>query len=51
MFDTEALGVANMNRRVTTNYNAKAEFYTNFYKMDAGYFNDFNENFIVFLIA
>lgn len=51
MFDREALGVANIDRRVTTNYNAKAEFYNNFYKFDAGYFNDFDENFIVFFVA
>lgn len=50
MFDREALGVSNLNRRVTTNYNAKAEFYTNFYKMDCGAFNDMNENFVVFFI-
>lgn len=51
MFDKQALGVTNLDRRVTTNYNPKAEFYTNFYKYDAGYFNDFNENFIVFYVA
>ena len=51
VFDRDALGVTNLDRRVTTNYNAKAEFYNNFYKFDAGYFNDFNENFIVFFIA
>ena len=51
MFDREALGVANLNKRVTTNYNAKAEFYTNFYKLDCGTFNDLNENFVVFYVA
>lgn len=51
MFDRDALGVANLDRRVTTNYNAKAEFFTNFYKFDAGYFNDLNENFVVFFVA
>lgn len=51
MFDRDALGVSNLDRRVTTNYNPKAEFYTNFYKFDAGYFNDLNENFVVFFIA
>lgn len=51
MFDRQALGVANLDKRVTTNYNAKAEFYTNYYKFDSGYFNDFNENFIVFYFA
>lgn len=51
MFDTDACGVCNIDRRVTTNFNPKAEFYTNFYKFDAGYFNDENENFVVFFIA
>ena len=51
MFDRDALGVTNLNRRVTTNYNAKAEFWNNFYKFDAGYFNDLNENFVVFFVA
>lgn len=51
MFDKDSLGVSNLTRRVTTNYNAKAEFYTNFYKMEAGYFNDMNENFVVFFVA
>lgn len=51
LFDREALGVTNLDKRVTTNYNPKAEFYTNFYKADSGYFNDFNQNFIVFYVA
>lgn len=51
MFDRQSVGVANLDRRVTSNYNAKAEFYTNYYKMDAGYYNDLNENFIVFFIG
>ena len=51
MFDRDALGVSNLDRRVTTNYNPKAEFYTNYYKLDAGYFNDMNENFVVFFVA
>ena len=51
MFDRDSLGVTNLDRRVTTNYNAKAEFYNNYYKFDCGYFNDLNENFIVFFIG
>lgn len=51
MFDRDALGVCNVNRRVTTNYNAKAEFFNNYYKFDAGYFNDTNENFVVFFVS
>lgn len=51
MFDHDALGVRNPDRRVTTHYNAKAEFYNNFYKFDANYFNDYNESFVVFYVA
>lgn len=50
MFDRDALGVSNLERRVTTNYNAKAEFYNNFFKMECGAFNDLNENFVVFYV-
>ena len=50
LFDTNAVGVTCQNQRVTTNYNPRAEFYTNFTKFDAGYYNDLNENFIVFTI-
>ena len=51
LFDRDALGVANQDRRVTTHYNAKAEFYNNYYKFDASFFNDLNENFVVFYVA
>ena len=51
MFDRWALGVANIERKVTSNYNSRAEFFTNFYKYKAGYFNDLNENFVVFFAA
>ena len=51
MFDRDALGVCNQNSRVTTQYNPKAEFTNYFYKRDARYFNDSNENFIVFYVA
>ena len=51
MFDRDAVGVCNLDRRVTTNWNARAEFYNNWYKFDAGYFNDTNENFVVFYVA
>lgn len=51
MFDRDALGVCNYNERVTSQYNAKAEFFNNFYKYDCGYFNDLNENFVVFFVA
>ena len=48
MFDRDALGVTNIDRRVTSDYNAKGEFFNNWYKADAGYFNDMNENYVVF---
>ena len=51
MFDRDALGVCNKDSRVTTHYNARAEFYNNWYKEDASYFNDGNENFVVFYAA
>lgn len=51
MFDRDAIGVTNLDKRTTTNYNPKAEFYTNFYKFEAGYYNDLNENFIIFFVA
>lgn len=51
MFDRDALGVCNQDRRVTTHYNARAEFFNNWYKVDAQYFNDFNENCVVFYAA
>lgn len=51
VFDRDAVGVSNLDRRVTTAYNARAEFYTNFYKMDAGYYNDLSENFVVFFVG
>ena len=51
MFDRDALGVANMNKRTTSNYNPKAEFYNNWFKMDAGYFADLDENYVVFFVA
>ena len=49
-WDRDALGVSNLDRRVTTNWNARAEFTNNWYKFDAGYFNDFNENIVVFTL-
>ena len=50
MFDRDALGVSNLDRRTTSHYVEKAEFTNNWFKMDAGYFNDFNENFVVFYV-
>lgn len=51
IFDHDALGINNDRERVTVHYNAKAEFYNNYYKIEARYFNDFDENFVVFFVA
>lgn len=51
IFDRDALGVANLDRRVTTHYNPKAEFWNEWHKVDSGYFLDMDENFIVFYVA
>lgn len=51
MFDRWALGVANTERKVTSQWTPNAEFFTNFYKYKAGFFNDLNENFVVFFVA
>lgn len=50
LFDRDALGVTAFNKRTTNHYNAKAEFFNYWYKEDAGYFNDYNENFVVFVV-
>lgn len=51
LFDRDAMGVTNLERRVTTNYNAKAEFFSNWYKFLCGTFNSQNENVVVFFVA
>ena len=51
MFDRDACGVTNLDRRVNSVYNGKGEFFNNFFKFDAGYFNDLNENAVVFFVA
>lgn len=51
MFDRDALGVSNLAREVRTHYNEKADFWNYFYNAFAGYFNDTNENFVVFYVA
>lgn len=51
LFDRYALGVHNLDRYVDTQYNGKASFQNYFYKVKAGYFNDTNENFVVFFAS
>lgn len=51
IFDRDCLGVSNLDRRVTTNYNPKGEFWNEWHKADAGYFLDLAENCVVFFVA
>ena len=48
MFDVNAVKLLTLTGELL-HYNAK-EFYTNYYKADAGYYNDLNENFLVFFV-
>ena len=51
LFDYDALGILNDNRRTTSAYNANGEYWTNFYKVDTSYFNDLAENGIIFVMG
>ena len=51
MFDRDALGVLCKNKRVKSHVTELEEFTTYKYIEDGEYFNDFNENFIVFFMA
>lgn len=51
LFDEWAAMVCNKDFRVTTQYNPRGEYTNYFYKWDAHYLNDTNENCIVFVIA
>lgn len=51
MFSRYACGVNQFNRRTTSHYNAKAEFFSNWAKTDANYFNALDEDFVVFFMA
>lgn len=50
MFDDDALGVLQPRKRVTTQYNPKIEAYNDFHKWESRYFNDFNEQMVVFVL-
>lgn len=50
-FDRDALGVFNKRDKVTTDYSGAGDFWTSYYKYRAQYFNDFNEQFVVFYVA
>ena len=51
MFDRHALGICCQDRRVTTNYNPKAEFTNSWFKFECGTFADKAEQFVVFFVA
>lgn len=50
MFDRDALGITNYDKRVPSHTNDHAEFWNLWYKQDASFFNDLSENFVVFFI-
>ena len=51
IFDHDMLGVNNERNKVTSHYNGKGDFVNYFYKSFARYFNDFDENCVVFIVA
>lgn len=51
IFDHDACGVACPEEKTTSHYNANADFYNYWYKKFAAYFNDSNENCVVFYVA
>ena len=51
MFDRDAAGINSMEKWVRTNINPKADFVNYFYKEKMQFYNDFNENFVVFFVA
>lgn len=50
MFDHDSMGVANLQRKVTSQYNPKADFWNTWYHSISGHFCDLNENIVVFFI-
>ena len=51
MFDDEAAAVCNENYRTTSIYNPRGEYTNYFYKYDAMFMNDVEENCVVFTLA
>lgn len=49
--DRDSCAVNKHKRKVTSHYNANGDFVNYFYKQEARYYNDTNENFVVFFIA
>ena len=50
-FDRDAIAVCNEDRRITSAYNAKAEFTNMFWKFDCSYLADLDEQVIVYFVA
>lgn len=51
IFDRDTLGVTNIDRRVASHYNEKANFWNEWHQSTAQYFLDLDENGVVFFIA
>lgn len=51
IFDRDTLGVANVDRRVASHFNEKANFWNEWHQSTAQYFLDLDENGVVFFIA
>ena len=51
VFDRYSVGVNKKDLRTFTHFNAPGEFYNDFTKVDVGYFNNLNRNFIVFTLG
>lgn len=51
IFDRDALAIANEDRRVTSYWNPKGEFFNEWHKAEARYLMDTNENIVCFIIA
>lgn len=50
MFDDEACGLLQPRREVDTDYNKEAKFYQSWHDVQSRWFNDFNENAVVFIL-
>ena len=51
IYDREALGVTCIDQKVTSQYNGAVDITNSWMHYKAGYFNDFDENFVVFFVA
>ena len=51
MFDRQALAITNKKNYLNSQFNPKGRFYNQFYEYESGFFNDFDENFVVFYVS